>query len=176
MQTTERPAVTAQSGVYVIRHCPSGRVYVGSSRNIATRWANHRATLNSGRHGNRGLQADWARDGAAAFEFLVVEPLEVDDPSLEAAEQRWAAHYQLLGGGLVYNRRPVMRPDLSPRAKDHMEFCPRTRAQITALMRHLGQPDWAVVRSAIWTLAEREGVAIGEYDPSEVNAHGRGVN
>src|SRR5262249_4429133 len=98
-----------KSGVYIIRHLPTSTVYVGSSRDIASRWKSHESELTRGCHVNRRLQADWRRDGASAFVWERVEAVEPTDAALGAAEARWLAHYQLVGGGHVYNRRPSRR-------------------------------------------------------------------
>jgi hypothetical protein len=60
-------------GVYLIRHEPSGRCYVGGSTDVDYRWKAHRETLNRGVHMIPQLQADWSRDGAAAFAWELVE-------------------------------------------------------------------------------------------------------
>jgi hypothetical protein len=46
------------SGVYQIRHAPSGKVYVGSSRDINLRIHTHIRELEGGTHYNKGLP--WA--------------------------------------------------------------------------------------------------------------------
>lgn len=80
-----------KASVYCIRHLPSGRVYVGSARDTATRWRNHRSTLKQGIHSNPILQEFWQRDGGAAFQFEVLEELaDVDDREFRLTrEQFW---------------------------------------------------------------------------------------
>lgn len=58
------------SGVYAIR-CPAG-AYVGRTRDMRVRWANHRAVLRRGKHHSRRLQAAWDKYGESAFQFEVV--------------------------------------------------------------------------------------------------------
>ena len=61
------------SGVYAIVHCPSGRVYVGSSKDVFRRWQVHRSSLNHGRHHSPALLDLWLLDGLGAFTFVVLE-------------------------------------------------------------------------------------------------------
>ena len=61
------------SGVYRIVNMRNGKVYVGSSRDVASRIINHRDRLAAGNHPNRHLQRAWHRHGAEAFVFAVIE-------------------------------------------------------------------------------------------------------
>jgi group I intron endonuclease len=60
-------------GIYSIRHIKSGRVYIGSSVNIANRWRYHRYRLNKGNHDNLYLQRAWTKYGKHEFEWDVIE-------------------------------------------------------------------------------------------------------
>jgi DNA-binding PadR family transcriptional regulator len=78
------------SGVYQIRNVHSGRVYIGRSRTIHTRWLSHLDALTKGVHSNENLQSDWETYGERAFEFIVLE--EIDDlDALMQAEGRYLA-------------------------------------------------------------------------------------
>lgn len=81
-----------KSGVYMIRHAASGRVYVGSSVDVASRWRQHRRDLCGGRHHSRFLQRAWIKHGSEAFEWLVVEPC--GHQLLLERETHWIAHYR----------------------------------------------------------------------------------
>lgn len=59
-------------GVYAITCRPTGRVYIGSSVRVASRWRRHRVELLAGEHHSSKLQRAWNKYGAAAFSF---EPL-----------------------------------------------------------------------------------------------------
>ena len=67
------------TGVYAIRHKDSGRVYVGSAKDIHARWAGHVRDLERGRHGNSYLQNAWSRHGSDAFEFVIIETCDADE-------------------------------------------------------------------------------------------------
>ena len=75
------------SGVYAIVHQPSGRAYIGSSGNIARRWAGHIGGLSVGRHHAKALLDLWLADGAGAFTFTVLEQCPRD--VLAEREQEW---------------------------------------------------------------------------------------
>jgi predicted GIY-YIG superfamily endonuclease len=65
-------ARTRKIGIYGITCAPTGQVYIGSSRDIARRWWEHRHHLRLGRHYNSKLQAAWAEHGERAFRFVVI--------------------------------------------------------------------------------------------------------
>ena len=72
--------------VYTITNVADGKVYVGKSAMPAKRWEQHR---NVARAGKKGRLYDALReDGAAAFEFMVVEECASEDASF-AAERAW---------------------------------------------------------------------------------------
>lgn len=60
-------------GVYQILCVPTGKVYVGSSKDIQRRWRHHRGALNNRCHGNEYLQRSWDKYGKGAFTFCVLE-------------------------------------------------------------------------------------------------------
>jgi len=65
--------------VYQIQCKPTGKVYVGSSYRVFTRWYAHRRDFRSGTHANRFLQRAWAKYGEAAFDFSVLEECSRDE-------------------------------------------------------------------------------------------------
>lgn len=90
------------SGVYTITHVKSGKVYLGSSKNIRGRWRDHQSSLEKGSHRNRYLQRAWNKYGATAFAFAVKE--ECPAEQLQAIEQRYLDEaIALLGRVFVYN-------------------------------------------------------------------------
>lgn len=80
--------ILTQSGVYVIRNVRSGRVYVGSSKNIPKRWSAHKTLLRQGRHHSPFLQNAWNSHGEFAFEFKIIEAVEIAS-DLFGREQFW---------------------------------------------------------------------------------------
>lgn len=79
------------SGIYVIRCKSTGKVYVGSSKNIKLRWRQHRQQLKAGTHHSIKLQRAWDKYGEDAFEFEIVE--EVVDGLLTVYEQVYINQY-----------------------------------------------------------------------------------
>src|SRR3954468_3802730 len=67
-------ALKGLSGIYAIIHIPSGRVYIGSSINLARRLAEHLGYGNT----NGRLQNCLAKHGLKDFKFCVVELYSVD--------------------------------------------------------------------------------------------------
>jgi len=78
-----------KSGVYLIRCEPTGKFYVGSSKSIHQRWAQHRAKLRKGKSVCLGLQRAWVKYGEAAFTFHVLEECEPQRLTLELREQHF---------------------------------------------------------------------------------------
>ncbi len=103
----------AISGVYAICNHVTGECYVGHSRDIARRWAGHRATLVSGCHSNPALQAAWDRLGLEGFGLAILEHTEPVGVLTRFAswdarrprmliEARWLARARL-AGIVLYN-------------------------------------------------------------------------
>jgi group I intron endonuclease len=95
------------SGIYSIRHIKSGRVYVGSSKDIAVRWRCHRSELRNGKHPSVYLQRSWKRNGADAFTFEVLETCEVS--ALAEREQYWMDRLRACDHKFGYNLFPIAR-------------------------------------------------------------------
>lgn len=69
--------------IYAIRQKDTGKIYIGSSRMVAERLKSHLAALESGRHSNEDMQADYNKYGRESFEFY-----EIDKMPTEAYRQR----------------------------------------------------------------------------------------
>jgi group I intron endonuclease len=76
-------------GIYAIRHVESGRMYIGSAKNIYDRWREHRSALRRGVHHSPYLQNAWNKYGEAAFVFEVLEHCLGDAVMLCNQEQHW---------------------------------------------------------------------------------------
>jgi group I intron endonuclease len=68
-----------QSGIYEIVNTVNGKRYIGSARELKTRWRRHRWELRGCRHGNEKLQRAWNKYGEGAFKFL---PILMCQPSM----------------------------------------------------------------------------------------------
>lgn len=72
-------------GIIALRHLPSGCTLLERSRNAPGALNRHRFELNLGTHRNARLQADWRRDGAAAFCFELLDSVKASgDPAFDA--------------------------------------------------------------------------------------------
>jgi hypothetical protein len=85
LSTEERKAATKaykarkpRPGIYAVRLKETGRCWVGSAANLDTTKNGLWITLNSGRHLDRTLQAEWDRLGETAFEYVILEALKED--------------------------------------------------------------------------------------------------
>lgn len=86
-RNASRAAVPAGTrGVYAIV-CIDGRSYVGSSKDIAHRWRDHKTELRAGRHKNKPLQEAWTQLGWPAFRIEVLEIVTAE--FLSPFEQKW---------------------------------------------------------------------------------------
>lgn len=85
--------------VYLIRNSATDKVYVGSTNNPKKRWTTHLRALRTGRHHSIHLQRAFAKHGAAAFSFHIVEAVQ-NSLFLRAREQFWLWRHS----GKLYNR------------------------------------------------------------------------
>lgn len=83
------------AGVYTVRNDATGQMYIGSTRNIRDRWAEHIKHLVANVHINPFLQASFTYYGISSFSFKIVEL--VDDKEERLAQEQywltWHAHY-----------------------------------------------------------------------------------
>ena len=75
------------SAVYKIINTVTGDFYVGSSKNIKRRWAEHKRLSVWKRCSNNPMYLDMKRYGVDKFELQILEEVEID--KLKEAEQRF---------------------------------------------------------------------------------------
>lgn len=75
------------AGIYLIRHKPSGMLYVGQANDVIKRWGEHKKQLNAGIHHNKRLQKLWRNSGVDDFEFEIVKKAPHGLSALQL--QRW---------------------------------------------------------------------------------------
>lgn len=63
-------------GVYKIINTVNGKFYIGSSKNIKSRWKQHIDKLRENKHGNTYLQNAWNKYGEQSFWFEIIEECE----------------------------------------------------------------------------------------------------
>ena len=74
------------SGVYKITNTVTGKFYIGSSKDVKRRWANHKCPSSWKNNPNKQLYKDIQNYGIDKFVFEILE--EVEPESLKEAEQQ----------------------------------------------------------------------------------------
>ena len=74
------------SGVYKITNTITGDFYIGSSKNVKERWANHKCLSTWKKHPNNPLYLNMKKYGIDKFAFEILA--EVESSSLKEAEQQ----------------------------------------------------------------------------------------
>ena len=74
-------------GVYKITNTVTGDFYIGSSKNIKSRWADHKCQSTWNRCSNNQLYKDMEKYGVDKFVFEIVE--EVESEKLKETEQKF---------------------------------------------------------------------------------------
>lgn len=107
-------------GIYCIENINTHKKYIGQSKNIYKRWADHKCALNNNTHDNDYLQNAWNKYGESNFVFSVVEECSIE--KLDEREiyyiQKFATYerksgYNLRGGGGRIN-------DMAPEIKEKL--------------------------------------------------------
>ena len=112
-----------QIGIYLITHIPTGRCYVGSSKDCQKRLINHRYFLNRGTHFNIHLQSAWNLYGSEQFLFEFYSVIE-EEARLEECEQYYMDKFDSLLNG--FNQK-----DAKAKGGRRIEFSEETRRKIS---------------------------------------------
>lgn len=83
----EYKELSSGSGIYVILNITNNHKYIGQSKNIKDRWADHKWSLNGKKHSNSYLQNAWNLYGKENFKFEVLELCGYGE--LNEKEQYW---------------------------------------------------------------------------------------
>lgn len=158
---TARPAPVM--AVYAIVHQASGRLYIGSTSHLTRRWANHRWKLGNGSHENTVLQAAWIREGAAAFEFRVLENVQ-DSAQLRVREQSWLDAHQSAEPAYGFNRDPE---STSPRGR---KVLPEVVTKVAAANRGKVQSAETRAKIAAKARGNQRGIANLQHKRSLTDA------
>jgi hypothetical protein len=112
MKDDRREAVRAYKarattrGIFALRCAPAGKVWVGSTPNLAT-ITGELFSLRQGSHRNAALQAAWNEHGEQAFETEILEEIDQDIPPSLLADvlKRRLQHWtEQLGVPALYPR------------------------------------------------------------------------
>ncbi len=102
------------SGIYLISHLDSGKVYVGSSVNCISRIKKHKSLLSRNKHYNTKLQNAWNKYKETNFSFEIIE--KVPPRLLMEREQCWMDSYDVIDVG--YNLTPNANSNLGFKHSD----------------------------------------------------------
>lgn len=89
------------SGIYKIENLVNNKVYIGSSKNIYKRWADHKNSLRNNKHHSIHLQRSWNKYKEESFEFAIIEKCFEADLILK--EQYWIDFYKSYDINIGYN-------------------------------------------------------------------------
>jgi group I intron endonuclease len=128
-------------GVYGIVHVPSGRTYIGSSKDISKRWTRHRVMLRSGISASLSLQSAWNIFGEDAFRFIVLEDV-TNTSALLDCEQAWVDRYRADGISL-FNVSPLVKSTSGMKQRDEV----RARAAADPNRHFRGKLSETMVRT-----------------------------
>lgn len=101
MEQIQLPENCDGPGVYALEHTPTGRHYVGSSKQMKERFRGHLNALTKNRHHSWKLQQAWGDGGFVAKVLEVVD----DHDKLTEREQWWIDELRAWDEG--FNCRPV---------------------------------------------------------------------
>src|ERR1044072_24266 len=137
------PIIDPITGVYMIRHKITGKVYIGSTARkmgFPERFRHHLSELRRGVHHSRYLQRAWNKYGEKAFEFVIIQKC-IPDLCLKR-EQFWMEYYKATDLKFGYNICPVAGNCLGCK---HTE---ETKAKVAAASTGRKQSPEAIEKSA----------------------------
>ncbi|HID0768163.1 TPA: GIY-YIG nuclease family protein [Clostridium botulinum] len=81
-------------GIYKIEQLSTNKIYIGSSKNIESRWKEHIRVLKNNKHHSWKLQRAWNRSKKESnFKLKIIEKVE-NNKDLFSREQYWLNFYQ----------------------------------------------------------------------------------
>ena len=78
--------------VYQIKNIKNNKVYIGSSKDIGSRWAEHKRDLKVGVHRNQHLQKSYNKYGKNNFVFEILE--YIDDINIQYEREQWWINFK----------------------------------------------------------------------------------
>lgn len=124
-----------KSGIYCIRNLINYKVYIGKSKNIYARIANHINGLRcKSKNENRYLINAWHKYGEENFDYYVLEYLKYDEDKIAERELYWMKKYNSTNKEFGYN----LRMDSSTKMIVHEE----TKKLISNLNKGENNPNY----------------------------------
>ena len=109
-----------KSGIYKITNKVNGKIYIGSSIDIKSRWRKHQSQLRHNKHGNSHLQRAWNKYGEENFTFETLEYVQ-DKYKLILCEQKWFDKEKPYEATIGYNICPTAGSSLGVKHTDEMK-------------------------------------------------------
>ena len=107
--------------IYGIFNLVNGKILVGSSRNISSRWSCYRKELSRNVYKNKHFQRSWNKYLECSFEFRILEECDID--MLLVRENSWMNYYDSLNPSKGYNKQNATQTIVSnggiPLSEDH---------------------------------------------------------
>lgn len=137
--------------IYAIRNRLTGKVYVGSTRELDIRWAEHKELLTQGLHSPK-MQAAWDASAPEDWEWVVIEE---GIPLIHqfASEQYWIDAFDSCRVGLNSNPRAGTYVTIDSRGYD--SFVKQREAEIRAMLVLISE------RKPYRDIAAEYGVSVG---------------
>lgn len=131
------------SGIYQIRNTLNGKRYIGSAKDFASRWSDHRTALRRGTHRNRHLQFAWKKYGEDDFVFEKLEEVARFD-FLVPFEQRYIDYYSHLDPKCLYNISKVAGSQLG------LKHSEETKEKLRLVWKNMSPEEARDLRGRMW--------------------------
>lgn len=92
--------------IYLIKNLINNKVYIGSTKDVKSRKANHFSQLNSNTHKNLHLQRSFNKYGRNNFSFHILEYLNSEN-DLYKKEAIWINNFNSLNYKFGYNKQNI---------------------------------------------------------------------
>lgn len=133
-----------QCGIYKITNTINGKVIVGQSKHMQTRWKQYLALLRHNKHSNPHLQFAWNKYGEANFKFDMILCCPYEDLNkeeirliLEHNSTNKDFGYNIEPGGNVHNQSEETRKKLSKARKGkHLSEEIKQKLRIASTGKH----------------------------------------
>lgn len=103
----------SSAGIYKIKNEINGKVYIGQSSKIYSRWKQHMKLLIENSHENDLIQNDWNEYGAESFSFTILKVGKFTKSELLTLEKQFILDYNSTEIGYNKTKKPDMAKDLS---------------------------------------------------------------
>lgn len=95
------PIANKTSGIYIITNIINGKVYIGQSKSVTTRWSQHKTDLKRNVHRNNHLQNAFNAYELKNFTYAILE--KCSQEIIDDREVYWIDHYQSTNRDYGYN-------------------------------------------------------------------------